>query len=45
MLYAEPRGQAARYLARIAQMETVKVDSLNSSPVCEDVRRNLAINR
>jgi hypothetical protein len=29
-------SQAARYLARIAQVETVKVDSMNSSPVCEE---------
>jgi hypothetical protein len=29
-------SQAARYLARIAQLETFKVDSMNSSPVCEE---------
>jgi hypothetical protein len=34
MLCGEPRGQTARYLARIAQMATIKVDSINSSPGC-----------
>jgi hypothetical protein len=34
MLCGKPRGQAARYLARIAQMVTIKVDSINSSPGC-----------